>query len=42
MSAGLLPRQELFAAEYLKDFNATRAYKAAGYKGEGHAAGSAA
>lgn len=38
----LSPRRELFVAEYLKDFNATRAYKAAGYKAQGNSAVAAA
>lgn len=35
-------KQRLFVAEYLKDLNATAAYKRAGYSGEGHVAESAA
>ena len=31
----LNPRQKLFVKEYLRDKNATRAYKAAGYPGKG-------
>lgn len=31
----LQPKQKLFLLEYLKDFNATRAYIAAGYTGKG-------
>lgn len=31
-------KQRLFVAEYLKDFNATAAYKRAGYKGKGNSA----
>ena len=41
---GLLPKQELFAHEYVahKDKNATAAYKRAGYKGTGNVAEAAA
>lgn len=35
---GLTPRQSLFVLEYLKDQNATAAYKRAGYKSSGSAA----
>ena len=35
-------RQHRFVLEYLKDLNATAAYKRAGYEGEGHVAESAA
>src|SRR5262245_36089091 len=35
-------RQRRFVLEYLKDLNATAAYKRAGYEGEGHGAESAA
>ena len=35
-------RQHRFVLEYLKDLNATAAYKRAGYEGEGHVATSAA
>jgi phage terminase small subunit len=38
----MTPKQELFCLEYLKDLNATAAYKRAGYKGDGHVAESAA
>ena len=39
---GLTPRQSLFVLEYLKDQNASAAYKRAGYTAEGHSADSAA
>jgi len=38
----LTARQQLFVVEYLKDQNATAAYKRAGYKADGHSADSAA
>jgi phage terminase small subunit len=34
----MTPKQELFALEYLKDLNATAAYKRAGYSGKGNSA----
>ena len=39
---GLTPRQSLFVLEYLKDQNASAAYKRAGYTADGNAAESAA
>lgn len=39
---GLTPRQSLFVLEYLKDQNASAAYKRAGYTADGHSADSAA
>jgi phage terminase small subunit len=36
--SGLRPRHELFVAEYLIDWNATAAYKRAGYRARGHSA----
>lgn len=36
--AGLTDRQQAFVDEYLKDLNATAAYKRAGYKAQGRAA----
>jgi len=39
---GLTPRHSLFVLEYLKDQNASAAYKRAGYKGQGRAAENAA
>lgn len=41
-SKGLTPRQSLFVLEYLKDQNASAAYKRAGYTADGHSADSAA
>lgn len=41
-AALLTPAQHRFVSEYLKDQNATAAYKRAGYKGQGHVAESAA
>lgn len=38
----LTAKQQLFVAEYLKDLNATAAYKRAGYKGQGNSAESTA
>lgn len=38
----MTPMQEMFCHEYLKDLNATAAYKRAGYKGEGNVAEAAA
>lgn len=38
----MTPKQEMFALEYLKDLNATAAYKRAGYKGNGNVAESTA
>lgn len=38
----MTPKQELFCLEYLKDLNATGAYRRAGYKAKGHAAEAAA
>lgn len=38
----LTAKQKIFCLEYLKDLNASAAYKRAGYKGEGHVAASAA
>lgn len=34
----MTPKQELFCLEYLKDLNATAAYKRAGYKAQGNSA----
>lgn len=42
VSKGLTPRQSLFVLEYLKDQNASAAYKRAGYTADGNAAESAA
>ncbi len=35
---GITNKQQLFCQEYLKDLNATEAYKRAGYKGKGNTA----
>lgn len=40
--SGLLPQHELFAEQYLVDFNAAAAYQRAGYKASGDAAYAAA
>ena len=37
-AAGLTPKQERFVLEYLKDLNATAAYKRAGYEATGNSA----